>query len=73
MTADDTLYLSPKFWEFHADNIHSLDGGSATLLTIQYNLMGGTLAPFAQKRPELRSIMDKVMEFEVSYVKRCVH
>ncbi|KAH9832477.1 acyl-CoA dehydrogenase NM domain-like protein [Rhodofomes roseus] len=66
MTAEDTLYLRPKFWEFHTDNIHSMDAGAFTLLTIQYNLMGGTLAAFAQKRPELRSIMDKVMRFDVS-------
>ncbi|KZT68683.1 acyl-CoA dehydrogenase NM domain-like protein [Daedalea quercina L-15889] len=66
MTAEDTLFLLPKFWEFHTDNIHSLDAGAFTLLTIQYNLMGGTLAAFAQKRPELRPIMDKVMKFDVS-------
>ncbi|KAH9930206.1 acyl-CoA dehydrogenase NM domain-like protein [Fomitopsis serialis] len=66
MTPEDTLFLRPKFWEFHTDNIHSLDAGAFTLLTIQYNLMGGTLAAFAQKRPELRPIMDKVMKFDVS-------
>lgn len=66
MTAEDVLYLRPKFWEYHADNIHSLDAASFTLLTIQYNLMGGTLAAFAQKRPELQPIMDKVMKFDVS-------
>ncbi|KZT69853.1 acyl-CoA dehydrogenase NM domain-like protein [Daedalea quercina L-15889] len=66
LSAEDVLYLRPKFWEFHMDNIHSMEGAVTTLLTIQYNLMAGTLAAFAQKRPELRSIMDKVLKFEVS-------
>ncbi|PCH36492.1 acyl-CoA dehydrogenase NM domain-like protein [Wolfiporia cocos MD-104 SS10] len=58
--------MTPKFWEFHTDNIHALDGGAFTLLTIQYNLAGGTLAAFAEKRPELRPLMDKIMKFDVS-------
>ena len=66
MTAEDVLYLRPKFWELHTDNVHSLDAAAFTLLTIQYNLMGGTLAAFAEKRPELQPIMDKVMRFDVS-------
>lgn len=66
LTAYDVQYLTPKFWDLHADNIHSYDAGAYTLLTIQYNLAGGTLAPFAEKRPELRPLMDKIMKFEVS-------
>lgn len=58
--------MTPKFWELHTDNIHALDGAAFTLLTIQYNLAGGTLAPFAEKRPELRPLMDKIMKFDVS-------
>ncbi|KZT00998.1 acyl-CoA dehydrogenase NM domain-like protein [Laetiporus sulphureus 93-53] len=66
LTADDVLYLKPKFWELHMDNIYAMDGGAFTLLTIQYNLAAGTLAAFAEKRPELRPLMDQVMKFDVS-------
>ncbi|KAH9941951.1 acyl-CoA dehydrogenase NM domain-like protein [Amylocystis lapponica] len=66
LTAHDTLHLTPKFWELHTDNIHALDSGAITLLTIQYNLAAGTLAPFAEKRPELRPLMDRIMRFDVS-------
>lgn len=68
LTADDVLHMTPKFWELHTDNLVTLDGGAFTLLTIQYNLAGGTLAPFAEKRPELRLLMDRIMKFDVSYV-----
>lgn len=68
LTADDVLHMTPKFWELHTDNLVTLDGGAFTLLTIQYNLAGGTLAPFAEKRPELRPLMNRIMKFDVSYV-----
>ena len=48
------------------DNIMFLDGAANTLLTIQYNLAGGTLAPFSIKRPELQPLMEKIINFEVS-------
>lgn len=38
-----------------------------TLITIQYNLAAGTLAPFIEKRPDLQELMDKILSFEVSY------
>lgn len=39
-----------------------MDGAATTLLTIQYNLAAGTLAPFAFKRPELQPILKKIMD-----------
>jgi hypothetical protein len=43
-----------------------MDGAAATLLTIQFNLVAGTLVPFAMKRPELRPLLKKVLDFDVS-------
>lgn len=48
------------------DNIVVLDGAATTLLTIQYNLAAGTLARFALKRRELRPMVQKLLDFEVS-------
>ena len=50
------------------DKICMLDGAATTLLSIQYNLAAGTLAPFALKRPELRPLLEKILRFDVSYV-----
>ncbi|KAJ5164065.1 Acyl-CoA dehydrogenase/oxidase [Penicillium coprophilum] len=50
----------------HMDHLAALDGGAFTLLTIQCNLFVGTVAPFAINRPELHSILQSAMNFEVS-------
>ncbi|KAH8085460.1 putative acyl-CoA oxidase [Cristinia sonorae] len=66
LTAEDVVYLRPKFWALHTDPIAPLDGAAMTLITIQYNLAAGTLAPFAFKRPELRPLLQQIMNFDVS-------
>lgn len=50
----------------HIDSLCALDGGATALLTIQTNLFVGTLAPFAAKRPELDSIIQAALNFEIS-------
>ena len=62
------MFLRPKFWALHSDTIHTKDGAVMTLLTIQYNLVAGTLAPYAFEREELRPLLDKIMNFDVSCV-----
>ncbi|GAM33326.1 acyl-CoA oxidase [Talaromyces pinophilus] len=65
-TAKDIAALSPKFWTYHRDLINPADMAAFTLITIQYNLAAGTLAPFIEKRPDLQELMDKILSFEVS-------
>ena len=60
--------LSRKFWALHMDNIAAIDMAPMAVLTIQYNLTAGTIAPWAEKRPELRPILRKVLDFDVSWV-----
>ncbi|KAK1149714.1 hypothetical protein N8T08_005268 [Aspergillus melleus] len=48
------------------DLISSVDGGAITLITIQYNLFVGTVAPYADGRPDLQLILDRAMKFEIS-------
>ncbi|CAI7656681.1 unnamed protein product [Penicillium glandicola] len=50
----------------HTDQLAALDGGAFTLLTIQCNLFVGTVAPFAINRPELQSILQSAMNFDIS-------
>ncbi|TCD66082.1 hypothetical protein EIP91_001840 [Steccherinum ochraceum] len=66
LTPEDIVYLRPKFWALHTDLIAPKDGAAMTLITIQYNLAAGTLAPHAFKRPELRPLLQQIMDFDVS-------
>ena len=66
LTAEDVLFLSPKFWDLHTDPIASIDGAAATLLTIQYNLCAGTLVTYCSEQPGLAPLLQRVLDFEVS-------
>ncbi|KAH8093147.1 hypothetical protein BXZ70DRAFT_950310 [Cristinia sonorae] len=66
LTAQDVVFLRPKFWQLHTDQISPMDGAATTLITIQYNLAAGTLAPFAFKRADLQPLLKQIMDFDVS-------
>ncbi|KAL3442897.1 hypothetical protein BJX65DRAFT_312357 [Aspergillus insuetus] len=66
LTVEDVSYLTPAFWKIHTDPIAAADGGAFTLVSIQYNLFVGTVAPFAATRPELHSTLQRAMKFEIS-------
>ena len=44
----------------------TLDGAAVALSSIQLNLAAGTLAPFVKGRPELKPLMDDILNFRVS-------
>ncbi|KAF8576069.1 acyl-CoA dehydrogenase NM domain-like protein [Ramaria rubella] len=66
LTWRDCVELTPKFWELHMDNIIGLDAAAFTLLTIQYNLVLGTLGRFSEDRPDLHPLLEKIARFDVS-------
>ncbi|GIK06687.1 hypothetical protein Aspvir_002337 [Aspergillus viridinutans] len=66
LTVEDILLLSPKFWKLQTDPIAAVDGGALTLISIQYNLFMGTVAPFAASRPDLQWILQRALSFEIS-------
>lgn len=37
------------------------------IFSIQYNLVAGTIAPYALKRPDLQPVMEKILNFDVWY------
>jgi acyl-CoA oxidase len=50
----------------HTDPIMVLDGAASTLLTIQYNLVAGTLAQYAATtRPDLVSVVKDILRWDV--------
>lgn len=58
--------MTPKFCDMHIQPMFALDAGALTLVTIQTNLFIGTLGPFAAQRPELYSVLQAAMNFEIS-------
>lgn len=50
------------------DPINTLDGAAFTLLTIQYNLVAGTIAPYAAKLPRLQPLLESILNFDMKYV-----
>ncbi|RAL13722.1 putative acyl-CoA oxidase [Aspergillus homomorphus CBS 101889] len=66
LTVKDVAYLTPDFWRLHTDMLGALDGGAITLISIQYNLFVGTVAPFAVTRPDLALTLQQAMEFDIS-------
>ncbi|KIK39545.1 hypothetical protein CY34DRAFT_769081 [Suillus luteus UH-Slu-Lm8-n1] len=66
ITLLDTLNLTQKFWDMHTDPIMVLDGAASTLLTIQYNLVAGTLSQYAATtRPDLVSVVKDILRWNV--------
>ncbi len=66
LSAHDCTALTDKFWAMHWDNIAALDVAAFSILTIQYNLVAGALAPHAATRPELRPLLKQILDFDIS-------
>ena len=66
LTANDVLHHTTKFWDMHRDGIVVSDIGAFIMLSIQYNLVVGTLAQYCSGRPDIQDLSQKVLRFEVS-------
>ena len=66
LTLEDVLHLKTKFWNVHRDNIIVRDITAQILVTVQFNLVAGTLAPYALKRPDLQPLMKEILNFDIS-------
>ncbi|KAH7922116.1 acyl-CoA dehydrogenase NM domain-like protein [Leucogyrophana mollusca] len=66
ITLQDTLNLSHKFWDMHTDPIIWADGAAIALITLQYNLVAGTIARHAASdRPDLLSVVSDLLAFRI--------
>ncbi|KAI0790859.1 acyl-CoA dehydrogenase NM domain-like protein [Abortiporus biennis] len=63
LTLNDLVKVTPKFWKLHQDPFSVWDMGALTLITIQYNLCAGTLAGFAEQRPDLVPIVQDLLKW----------
>lgn len=65
LTIRDVSELSYKFWDMHRDHILSSDGAAATLLTIQYNLVVGTLCQYMSGREDIRRLAQDILDWKI--------
>ena len=68
LTLKDVVEMTPAFWKLHMDMLTAMDGGAINLVSVQYNLFVGTVAPFAASHPELPSIIEKALRVDISCV-----
>ncbi|KAF7585517.1 hypothetical protein BBP40_010743 [Aspergillus hancockii] len=66
MKISDVLELTPKFLQFHQDMIFSVDFAALLLMSIQYNIAGGTFAALTLDRPDYQPLMERILRFDVS-------
>ncbi|KAJ5930541.1 acyl-CoA oxidase [Penicillium verhagenii] len=66
LTLKDVVEMTPAFWKLHMDMLTAMDGGAINLVSVQYNLFVGTVAPFAATHPELPSIIEKALRVDIS-------
>ncbi|RAH67624.1 acyl-CoA dehydrogenase NM domain-like protein [Aspergillus aculeatinus CBS 121060] len=66
LTLDDVVNTTPRFWKLHIDLLTAMDGGAINLVSVQYNLFVGTVAPFAATQPELAWVIHQAMKFDIS-------
>jgi acyl-CoA oxidase len=63
LSVADIMNLTDKFWDLHSDPILSHDGAAATLITIHYNLVAGTLAQYLPERNDLAGILEDILQW----------
>ncbi|CEJ55040.1 hypothetical protein PMG11_01318 [Penicillium brasilianum] len=66
LTLKDVVEMTPAFWKLHMDMLTAMDGGAINLVSVQYNLFVGTVAPFAATHPELPAIIEKALRVDIS-------
>ncbi|RAL03940.1 acyl-CoA dehydrogenase NM domain-like protein [Aspergillus ibericus CBS 121593] len=65
LTTADILTLSERFWAAHMDPLMAVDIAASYILMIQWNLVVGTIAPFVEERPDLKPLMEQLLNMEV--------
>ncbi|RAK97434.1 acyl-CoA oxidase [Aspergillus ibericus CBS 121593] len=65
LTVDDIIHLTPKYRRAHTDGLVVRDPVAQTIFTIHFNLIGGTIASYLPKRPDLEPLMKQILHFDV--------
>ncbi|OJI82939.1 hypothetical protein ASPTUDRAFT_124765 [Aspergillus tubingensis CBS 134.48] len=65
LAPDDVLQFTPKFRQAHTDGIILRDIAAQSAFSVHYNLVGGTIASLAPKRPDLQPLLKQIFDFDV--------
>jgi acyl-CoA oxidase len=65
LSLTDILTCSQKFWDMQSDPILVRDIGCTNIIACNLNLFVGTVAPFAHKRPDLKALLTKALNFDI--------
>ncbi|KAF7356178.1 hypothetical protein MVEN_00949100 [Mycena venus] len=65
LTVHDIETLTRSFWNVHTDHAMAMDTGAGTLVTIQINLVAGTLVKYLKGNSYVKSLMADVLSFNV--------
>ncbi|KAJ6550950.1 hypothetical protein DFH09DRAFT_823201, partial [Mycena vulgaris] len=65
LTAGDIENWMQPFWDLHVDRALAMDTAAGTLVTIQINLVVGTLIKYLRDDPSLSALMDDILAFNV--------
>ncbi|KAF7314963.1 Acyl-CoA dehydrogenase NM domain-like protein [Mycena indigotica] len=66
LSLEDISSLSPKFWAFHTDPIVCDNPATIVMMSIQYNLVLGTILEHVGQRADLRSLLADLLAYRVS-------
>ncbi|KAJ7261065.1 hypothetical protein C8J57DRAFT_1072126 [Mycena rebaudengoi] len=65
LTAVDVETLTQPFWDLHVDPAMAMDTAAGTFVTIQLNLVAGTLVKYLKDSPSLNALMNDILAFDV--------
>lgn len=69
LSLEDITKLSTRFWNLHLNPIISADGAATTLITIQYNLVLGTILDHIGDRTDLDQLLQDMLQYRIWYVR----
>lgn len=66
LNAQDVRDMTPRFWAAHADPIPFRDTGAMTNMTIQHNVVIGTLLDQGKGRGDLGNLIEDLLAYRIS-------
>lgn len=64
LTVRDIQNCSPRFWKMFRDPLFTMDISMFTIVVVQASLVIGTLSRHLKNRPDLKTLVDRLMRFE---------
>lgn len=63
LTREDIVEYTDKFWQFYTNPLFAVDFATFIIATIQTNLAVGTLLRYLPERPDLKAVIQELLEF----------